>query len=245
MNLLDNIHIILVEPLYAGNMGSAARAMKNMGIHNLSLVSPREDHLSLEAVKMSVSAYDILQRAKVYDSLDEAVGDYSYLAATTTRKRKGFPYRSTARGIAPGILKRAASGKTGIMFGREDKGLFNDEVALADEIVTIPASSGLTSLNLAQAVLLMCYEIFQCHNPDDVPPLPSYKTADVRSKGDYIRHLESSLRKIGFFHSSSQNHVMYSVKDLLDRAAPSERDIRILRGMLRQFDWYLDADEGK
>ncbi|HHH84508.1 MAG TPA: RNA methyltransferase [Firmicutes bacterium] len=238
MNILNNIDIVLVNPLYAGNIGSAARAMKNMGLNRMVLISPGEDPMSVEARKMAVSAFDIIEKASVFSSLEEALAPYHYIVATTTRKRKGHPHRYTARGMALRILEEARSGKAAILFGREDKGLFNDEILMATDIVTIPTSSRLSSLNLSQAVLLVCYEIFQEYNPDRVPAEPSYQAAELQARMAYLSHLEENLARIGFFHSSSRDHIMASLKDILDRSRPSARDIRILRGMLRQLEWH-------
>jgi len=238
MNILSHIDIVLVNPLYAGNMGQAARAMKNMGLGRLVLVNPAEDPMSMDARKMAVSAFDVIEKARVFSSLQEALDPYHYIVATTTRKRKGHPHRYTARGLAPRILEEAGSGRTAILFGREDKGLFNDEILMATDIVTIPTSSRLSSLNLSQAVLLVTYEIFQEYNPDRVSPEPLYQTADLKARMACLGHLEENLARIGFFHSSSRDHIMASLKDLLDRSRPSARDIRIIRGMLRQLEWY-------
>nr|HPQ89890.1 TrmH family RNA methyltransferase [Candidatus Mcinerneyibacteriales bacterium] len=125
-----------------------------------------------------------------------------------------------------------------ILFGREDKGLFNEEILMAADIVTIPTSKRLSSINLSQAVLLVSYEIFQEYDPDRIPAEPLYQAADLDARMAYLNHLEENLARIGFFHSSSRGHIMASLKDLLDRSRPSDRDIRILRGMLRQLEWY-------
>ena len=237
---LENIYVILVEPLYGGNIGSVARAMKNMGLRHLVLVNPKADYLGLEAKKMAVSAFDIVEKAEVFSSLEEALADFTYLAATTTRDRKGYPYKFTAKGISNKLLALAKKGKVGIMFGREDKGLFNEELSRANDVITIPTSRELSSLNLAQAVLITVYELFQSYNPDNIMQVPVYNLATVDAKEKYFEHLEKTLEEIGFFHSSSKDHVMYSIRDLLNRSLPSDRDIRILRGILRQLEWFFD-----
>jgi len=236
--MLNDIAIILVEPLYEGNVGSIARAMKNMGMSKLILVNPRADHRSIDAVKMAVSAADILEHAEVYPSLEEAVKDFTYLAATTVRDRKGYPYQFTAKGIAPKLLQ-LSTGKIGVMFGREDKGLFNEELCMANDVITIPTSPNLSSLNLSQAVLLVCYELYQYLNESDIPAAPDYRLAAVEAREGLFAHLQSSMGKVGFFKHTGHKHLMYSIRDMINRALPSERDVRILRGMMRELDNYL------
>ncbi|HDS03782.1 MAG TPA: RNA methyltransferase [Firmicutes bacterium] len=243
MNPLKNIDIVLVNPLYAGNIGSVARAMKNMGFSRLVLVNPAEDPFSSEGRKMAVSAFDLIETAATFTSLEEALAPYRYIAATTTRKRKGHPYRYTPGGLAPKIIREAGSGRAAILFGREDKGLFNEEILMSADVVTIPTSSRLSSINLSQAVLLICFSIFREYNPDDVQDEPLYPAAGLEARMAYLRHLEECLWRIGFFHSSSRSHIMASLKELLDRSRPSDRDIRILRGMLRQLEWYIENGE--
>lgn len=237
--MLKNIAVILVEPLYSGNIGSVARAIKNMGMERLILVNPRADHRALEAIKMAVSADDILEKAEVYTSFDEAVGGFSYLAATTVRDRKGYPYQFTAKGIAPKLLSLAKNQEIGILFGREDKGLFNEELCAANDVITIPTSPNLSSLNLAQAVLLVCYEIYQALNESDIPPCPDYALAPVAAREGLFEHLHKTTERIGFFKSTGHTHLMYSIRDLINRALPSDRDVRIIRGMLREIDNYI------
>ena len=147
---------IFVRPRYAGNVGSAARAMKNMGFSDLRLVQPRCDPLEKEARMMAVGAAPLLKKARVFDSLTEAVGDLHYVVGTSCRigkRRRNFSPLSELPGILP------KKGRVGIVFGPEEKGLTNEEAAFCQRVVTIPSDPRFSSLNLAQAVMVVAYEL--------------------------------------------------------------------------------------
>ena len=156
---LDNIRVVLVEPQHSGNIGAVARAMKNMALSRLVLVNPA-DHLAMEARMMAMHALDILQQAQVVDTLTQAIADAGYVVGTTRRLGRSRQAQQTSRSIAPLLLELAASNPVALVFGREDSGLTNDELARCHELITIPAHPTFGSLNLAQAVLLVCYELY-------------------------------------------------------------------------------------
>jgi tRNA/rRNA methyltransferase len=150
---LRNITIVLVRPQYAGNIGSVCRAMKNMGLSRLILVSPEQDPLSAEARMMATSAKDILHKAKIFSSLEEALQGFRWIAGTSARKGINRGPFISPREISPEILQHARSIPVAILFGPEDRGLTNRELDPCHALVQVPTHSGLSSLNLAQAVM--------------------------------------------------------------------------------------------
>jgi tRNA/rRNA methyltransferase len=157
---LRNITIVLVRPQYAGNIGAVCRAMKNMGLSRLILVSPGQDPLSAEARMMATSARDILQKAKIFSSLEEALQGFRWIAGTSARKGINRGPFISPREISPEILQHARSIPVAILFGPEDRGLTNRELDPCHALIRIPTHPGLSSLNLAQAVMVMGYELY-------------------------------------------------------------------------------------
>ena len=157
---LRNITIVLVRPQYAGNIGSVCRAMKNMGLSRLILVSPGQDPLSAEARMMATSARDILQKAKIFSSLEEALRGFRWIAGTSARKGINRGPFISPREISPEILQHARSIPVAILFGPEDRGLTNQDLDPCHALIRISTHPGLSSLNLAQAVMVMGYELY-------------------------------------------------------------------------------------
>jgi tRNA/rRNA methyltransferase len=157
---LQNITIVLVSPQYAGNIGSVCRAMKNTGLSRLFLVSPEQDPLSVEARMMATSAKDILQKAKTFSTLEEALDGFRWIAGTSARKGINRGPFIPPREISPEIIQHARSIPVAVLFGPEDRGLTNRELDPCHALIQITTHPGLSSLNLAQAVLLVCYELY-------------------------------------------------------------------------------------
>jgi tRNA/rRNA methyltransferase len=157
---LRNITIVLVRPQYAGNIGSVCRAMKNMGLSRLILVSPEQDPLSAEARMMATSAKDILHKAKIFSSLEEALQGFRWIAGTSARKGINRGPFISPREISPEILQHARSIPVAILFGPEDRGLTNRELDPVTPLIQFPLHPKMSSINLAQAVMLMGYELY-------------------------------------------------------------------------------------
>ncbi len=157
--MLEKIAIVLVEPREPGNIGAAARAMANMGLSRLVLVRPPE-HRVPEAFRMALAARPILESAEVVDDLGQALAGFGLVAGTTRRPGAGRRGRVTPRQFAAELPVVAAANDVAILFGREESGLTNDQLQYCQRLVTIPSSDGFGSLNLAQAVLTIAYEIF-------------------------------------------------------------------------------------
>jgi tRNA/rRNA methyltransferase len=234
--VLDHIRVVLVEPQHAGNIGAVARAMKNMALNQLVLVNP-VDHLAMEARMMAMHAFDILQRAQIVSTLSQAVADAGYVVGTTRRLGKARQATLTARGIAPLLLELAASNPLALVFGREDSGLTNEELGRCHELVTIPAHPVFGSMNLAQAVLLVCYELYvaSAAQPPHTPP----KLATVEELERLYTHMRKVLRHIGFLHGSHPDRMMGYFRRFFARQGMKSRDVKIFLGVFRQIEWYI------
>jgi tRNA/rRNA methyltransferase len=238
----DNISIILVEPQSPGNVGMVCRAMKNMGFANLRLVNPCPiDHP--EALKFAVSAKDLLEKAEMFFSLEEALADISLSVATTRRHGKYRQEIWSPEEIAAKIAVDAGTNKAALVFGREDSGLTTEEVALCRWQATIPTSAEYGSLNLSQSVLIFCYELFGVLTP------PAGIDRRERAPGEALEsmygQMERVLQKIGFLNPENPAHLMRSFRRIFSRAELDAREVAILRGMFSQVDWAAGHFKGK
>jgi len=236
LTALDHIRVVLVEPQHSGNIGAVARAMKNMAISRLILVNPA-DHLAMEARMMAMHAFDILQHAQVVETLSQAVADTGYVVGTTRRLGKSRQAQHSSRSIAPLLLELATTNPVALVFGREDSGLSNDELAQCHELINIPAHPTFGSLNLAQAVLLVCYELYVTTATQPVSTLPTLATA-AELERLYTR-MRAVLRHIGFLHGSHPDRMMGYFRRFFARYGLKSRDVKIFLGVFRQVEWYI------
>lgn len=239
---VDNVSIILVEPQSPGNVGMVCRAMKNMGFSRLRLVNPCPiDHP--EALKFAVSARDLLEKAEIHSSLEEALADISLSVATTRRHGKYRQEIWSPGEIAAKIAVDGGTNRAGLVFGREDSGLTTEEVALCRWQATIPTSAEYGSLNLSQSVLIFCYELFGVL----MPPVETERRE--RAPGEALEsmydQMEKVLQKIGFLNPENPAHLMRSFRRIYSRAELDSREVAIIRGMLSQVDWAAGNFEGK
>jgi tRNA/rRNA methyltransferase len=228
--------IVLCEPQLGENIGAVARAMLNCGLTDLRLVNPRDGWPS-EAARASASGADsVIDGARLYDGLEAAIADLHIVLATTARLRDMVKPVLSPDAAVRRINEAAAAGaSTGVLFGCERSGLTNDQVALADAAVTFPLNPGFTSLNLAQAVLLIGWEWRRAAiepPPDESLPQPS----PPASRGDLVHlfeHLERELDTGGFFFPPEKRaHTIRNLRNLLTRATLSEQDVRTLHGVI-------------
>jgi tRNA/rRNA methyltransferase len=234
---LSQIRIVLVEPQHSGNIGAVARAMKNMALTQLVLVNPA-DHLNLEARMMAMHALDLLQNARVYADLTQAVADAGFVVGTTRRLGKARQAHLTPRAIVPLLLSLAHSNPVALVFGREDSGLTNEELQRCHELLTIPAHPEDGSLNLAQAVLLVCYELYMATAGESRPIPP--KLATVGELERLYQRLRQVLWRVGFLHGSHPDRMMGYFRQFFARGNLRSRDVKIFLGVLRQIEWYLN-----
>jgi tRNA/rRNA methyltransferase len=238
-DIFSHISVVLVETVQPGNIGSTARAMSNMGLSRLKLVNPR-GVLSSECLKMAGKAAEIVTEAAVFNSVHEALKEENIVIATTSsRDREARQRLYSPREVAPLVRGYAVSQRVALVFGSEKRGLTDDHLALCQYLVTIPANPAHPVLNLAQAVMVLAYEIYNCQPIDLNPPTV---LASHQSREEMFEHLEKTLLRIGFLSSSNPGHIMNSIRRFLGKAELTPRDIQIVRGILSQMEWF--AAEG-
>jgi tRNA/rRNA methyltransferase len=235
--VLERITIVLDRPQHPGNVGSVARAMKNMGLNQLRLVSPCDYHEDI-AGWMAVSAKEILDQAKVYDHLREAISDCSLVIGTVPPDRPRFHSETySPREMALRIHSGHPEDYVAIVFGREDNGLSNQELDLCHEFVSIPSGRSFPSLNIAQAVMVIAYEVFVAVQQEG--PLADRASAGVDAVEQMYGHLEETLLAIGFLDAENPAHIMRDLRRIFSRARLDAREVKIVRGILRQIDWAM------
>jgi tRNA/rRNA methyltransferase len=229
--------IILSRPQIGENIGAAARAMANFGLTDLRLVAPLANWQE-RATIMAVGASPISDGARVFQTLPEALGELQLVYATTARERGVSKPILTPPEAARRLREASAQGvRTGLLFGGERAGLDNDEVSLADAVITIPTNPDFSSLNLAQAVLLNAYEWFRA--ADETPPSrteygPLAHKATREDMFNLFEHLEDELKKSGFlFPPDKADSMMRNIRAMLNRADFTDMDVRTLRGMIK------------
>lgn len=241
--LAEGPAIILVEPQLGENIGMVARAMANFGLAELRLVNPRDGWPSEKARSAAAKADHVIDGTTVFDRLEDAVADLNFVYATTARERDGFkPVRSPVVAATTLRARFSAGERTGILFGRERWGLTNEEVALADEIVTFPVNPAFASLNIAQAVLLMSYEWMKSGMADlaetrfhAVEQTPATKESLI----GLFEQVEEALDARGYFRPvGKRQRMIENLRAVLSRRAFTEQEIHVLRGVFATFDNY-------
>ncbi|MFT2718412.1 RNA methyltransferase [Deinococcus sp. A31D244] len=228
-----NLAVVLVSPKTPGNIGSAARAMLNMGAQDLRLVAPRCDHLDSQAVAMAVHAADLLRGARIYPTLREALADRDLSVGTSARIRADLPAPQHPAQARP--LVRAAAAPA-LVFGPEETGLINSDLEQCQVTVRVPTGD-YASLNLAQAVLLVCYEFLQ---GVEEQPERTRKTATREEMESMYGHLHEAMQLIGYTDAVRARHTLRLWRALLDRALMSSAESRLFRGLLRQVQWKVE-----
>jgi tRNA/rRNA methyltransferase len=228
--------IILVEPQLGENIGTSARAMANFGLLDLRLVDPREGWPNEKAQAAASGADHVLDRVRVFRSVEAAIADLNFIYATTARSRELAKDVVGPRQAA--LALRGLGDKGGVLFGRERSGLTNDQVALADEILTLPVDPRFSSLNIAQAVLIIAYEwrLAMLGDEDVGLPFAGPAVEDLAAKEEMLRlfeHFEGALDAVGFFRPPEKKpHMVRALRTLLHRARLSDQEVRTLRGVI-------------
>ena len=233
---LKNIRIVLVRPMYGGNMGSVCRAMKNMGLSDLVVVAPQASVDYHEARMMAHHASDILDSRKTVKTVHEAVKDCALVAGTTARSGLYRNHAKMPREWAPILYKESYKNKIAMIFGAEDSGLSNEELALSTHVIRIPSSKKYASINLAQAVMICCYELYVAAGTFQKPK-ENHKIGTVEMRERMVAMWEEMLRTIGFFDEGKAEHMMMGIRRIFSRGPLSEADMNILMGVARQTIW--------
>jgi len=235
---LDNIRIVLVNTSHPGNIGAAARAMKNMGLSKLYLVAPK-DYPSGVAVGRASSALDILDNAVLCEDLNEAIADCSLVIGTSARSRR-IPWPVVEPRIcAQKLVEEGQKQHVALVFGREDRGLSNEELQLCHFHVQIAANPDYSSLNLAAAVMVLSYEIYQFKQSLEVGQQETTdnwdnELATVAEVETYLSHLEALLIQIDFHDPENPRHLMPRLRRLYSRIRPDKMEINILHGIVSE-----------
>ena len=238
MSLGSQVKIILIETTNSGNIGSALRAMKTMNFSELVLVNPKH-FPSDEALAMSANASDLLDSVKVMTSLDEALEDTNFVVATSSRMRRvPWPCESLEE-ASPKIIKHSDTSKIAIMFGREDRGLTNDELQRSNLHLSIPANPEYPVLNLAMSVQVVCYQLYldkmlqtqasQAHLWD----VPMAKSNHIKN---LINHFISVAEQLEVYNKGNPRQIGARIKRLFTRVGLDEMEVNFLRGFLSSIE---------
>lgn len=230
--MLSNVRVVLVHTSHPGNIGAAARAMKNMGLQRLSLVQPMQ-FPSAEATARASGADDLLAQARCFATLDEAVADCTLVIGASARLRS-LPWPELdPRACAQRVIAASVDAPVALVFGREQSGLSNEELARCHALVHIPSNPDYSSLNLAQAVQVIAYEVYMAHfagewkgSSPEFPPC----TADEMER--FYVQLEQTAIELGFLDPARPGQLLRRLRRLFQRARPDTNEMNILRGIL-------------
>jgi tRNA (cytidine32/uridine32-2'-O)-methyltransferase len=244
--MLKNIQIILCEPSHPGNIGATARAMKNMGLSALTLVSP-ERYPDAEATSRASGADNILEHATVVTDLPAGIATCQWLFGTSARTRE-FPWpQMTPRQAASKIIELAQGNqKIGILFGPERAGLSNEALQHCDYHIAIPTHPDYPSLNLSQAVQILCYEIY-CYAIELQTSLPlptnnhNFDKATQEEMGGLLAHFEETAVKLGFMDPEHPKKLLPRLRRLFSKSQLEKDEVNILRGFLKQVQRVVDT----
>ncbi len=228
--------IVLVEPQLGENIGACARAMLNCGLTDMRLVNPRDGWPNPAADAMAAGAIEVLQKARVYPTTAEACADLTYVLATTARPRGVTKEALVPRAAVAQLRARIdADQPAGVLFGPERAGLVNEDVTLADAVITVPLNPGFSSLNLAQAVLLVGYEWYQSGDATpDVQLMSDSPPAPVETREFFFTRLEEELEEVGFFYPDHLGPTMKrNLRTMFARAGLTDQEIQSLHGVIK------------
>jgi len=228
---LGNIYFILVRPQIGENIGSVARAIKNFNIKYLRIVNPKCNWPNQKAIATSVGAKDVLKSAKIYDSVEESIGDLDIIFASTSRIRKVNKKIIPISNLKTKIKKDR---KVGIIFGPEASGLSNDEISCADYLVKIPSNKKFSSLNLSHSAIIFCYELFQNYSRKKTEYKTGYKSllAKKSEVNNFLSFIIKGLDQKGFLQPDHKRQSMIrNINNIFHRSNLSEQEIRILLGI--------------
>jgi len=249
--LLANIVIVLDTPKDVVNIGGVMRVMMNMGLSRLRLVNPDNFHRA-RIDRIAHRSEQLRETTEVYSSLSDAVSDAVYVVGTSARARADRTKATHPRTIAPAVLERAANGPVAILFGREDRGLTNEGLDLCHEVIVIPTDAAHSSLNLAQACLVICYELLLAAG--------SFAAEETLGRGKRVRMtppatqedieqmytaLEGGLARIDFFNAREAATVLRTLRRMVGRAEPSLREVKLVQAIGYEIERYLDRVEKK
>jgi len=233
---LSRVEVVLVRPSRPANVAAACRALKNMGLRRLSLVGVPELVIDAEARALAYGAWDVLDGARRLDSLAAAVAECTFVAATSGRT---LDSAWSPRRLAEEAGARAGDGWTALVFGPESSGLRREELDLCHALVHVPTDPAQPSLNLAQAVLLLAYELRLAALEPSAGP-PDGRSEPIAPAGlveQAVQELRAALLAIGYLDPANPDRILTELRRLIARAGPAAREVALLRGLARQVAW--------
>ena len=232
---LDNISIVLLQPRYSENIGAAARAMCNMGMQQLVIVDPQNFDVS-KALKLATHvASDIIEKSKFYPDLKEALSPFNYVVGTTARLGGQRQVVLTPLTLARSLIPISVKNRIAMLFGPEDKGLSNEDIRYCHALVNIPTSE-FSSLNLAQSVMILCYEIFIAGGEADEEFTP--RMASRHELDGMYDQLKDILVRISYINSENPDYWLNHFRRFFTRLQLRAKEVNIIKGLCRQVDWY-------
>ena len=232
---LSSISIVLVKPKLDENVGAVARAMKNFSLSKLILVAPQCDHLTERSRRRACAAEDLLEQALCVDDLAEALKDFPMVVGATARQGKYCLPLYTPAEIAVKTTELGSQVPVALVFGREDFGLDRASRRQCHYLSSIPVNPAFSSLNLSQAVLLYCYELFRRHG-SRLPSLPARDYAKHSELEGMYAHVRNTLQVNNFFDVENPDHLMEYIRRLFGRIQMSKREVNIIRGIMHLVD---------
>ncbi|HUN53663.1 MAG TPA: RNA methyltransferase [Smithella sp.] len=236
---IKNISIVLYKPKYAGNIGSVARAAKNMGIRDIIVVGGAGFDREEMQKRSTHLAADVLDHIQYCERIDEALGSFNYIVGTTARRGKARGPFVSPRAAAQSIADISQKNKVALLFGPEDTGLSNEELRLCQAVVTVPTSRDFTSLNLSHAVMILCYEIFIASSGLTGTTEVTPKLARSRELEGMYGQIKTLLADIEFLNPENPDYWMMHLRRFFTRTSLLSREVKIIRGICRQLQWYL------
>ncbi|MDP2647059.1 MAG: RNA methyltransferase [Desulfobacterales bacterium] len=232
----DNVSIVLHRPKFPENIGAAARAMRNMGMSRLVVVEP-EDYDLPRVLKMAThAAADIVAKVKIHPDLKTALSPYQYIVGTTARLGRQRRRISTPSKVAVNLISIAMENQVAVLFGPEDRGLSNEALRYCDVLVNIPTAR-FSSLNLAQAVMIMCYEIHGARPPGAAEEFVPRLAQRHELEGMY-EQLKEILLRIDFIKPDNPDYWLNNLRRFFSRIQLQAKEVRLIRGVCRQINWY-------
>lgn len=238
---LANVKIVLVEPSHPGNIGAAARAMKTMGLAHLTLVSPKK-FPHQQAIEMASGAVDVLEQAVVVNSFKQAISDAQLIIGSSARVRElAIPMLDTVE-FAEKVASYSQENQVAVVFGRERTGLTNEELGQCHYHVMIDTNPAYSSLNLAQAVQLLAYELRKCFlntRNDKVSDVPAKKLAKHQQVESFYQHFQEILIETSFINKDAPKKIMPKIRRMFNRIQLQDTEVNMLRGILTAISKYL------
>ncbi len=232
---LKNVCIVLSRPRYPENIGAAARAMRNMGFEQLVVVDPQNCDLSRVLKMATHAASDVVEQMRVFENLRTALEPFNYVVGTTARLGGQRQSVGTANRMAQKLAPISEKNRVALLFGPEDRGLTNEDIRLCHELVNIPTAE-FSSLNLAQAVMILCYELRRYNQQKAGTFMP--RLANRHELDGLYAQLQDILVRISYIQPDNPEYFMNNIRHFGTRMKLRAKEVSILRGICRQIDWY-------